>query len=95
MKALKIIGIGLCLFIALSVGVSFFLPDHYSVEKSIVINAPADTIYGNIADFHNWPQWSTWYEMDTETRYTYTGEYGKAGSVQKWESKKTGKGAIP
>ncbi|MGH8937864.1 MAG: SRPBCC family protein, partial [Actinomycetes bacterium] len=32
--------------------------DTYTVERSTTIDAPPTTVYEQVADFHNWRNWS-------------------------------------
>ncbi len=45
----------------------------YSVERSVTVNAPSHRVHGMVDDFHNWPLWSPWEELDPNLQRTYTG----------------------
>lgn len=92
MKALKIIGIVILALFIVFVGVSFFLPSNYKVERSITINATPQTVYEEVADFRNEPHWSPWLEMDTTTKTELSGTPMQPGAAMKWSSKKMGDG---
>ncbi|MBA2558752.1 MAG: SRPBCC family protein, partial [Propionibacteriales bacterium] len=40
--------------------------DTYTVQRSATIDAPQARIYEQISDFHNWPNWSPWEDIDPE-----------------------------
>jgi hypothetical protein len=62
------------------------LPTKVGVEKKIVINAPVDTVYKIVNDFHYWGEWSPWY--DTTKQYTITGADSGVGAVMRWINEK-------
>ena len=85
---------GIIAFIALMVVVSFFLPDKYSVEKSIRINAPIDLVFNQVNDLKNWENWSFFFTRDPnwETRMgTWT---NGTNAEMKWRSNKIGNGKL-
>jgi hypothetical protein len=69
--------------------------DTYIVERSATINAPAERIYAQIVDFHNWPAWSPWEDLDPELERSYSGTSLGTGSVYAWSgNRKAGKGRM-
>ena len=38
----------------------------YRVERSATISASPAAIYALLADFHEWPKWSPWEEIDPD-----------------------------
>jgi effector-binding domain-containing protein len=94
MKTLKKIGIGLLALVALLALIGFFLPSNIHVEESGEMNAAPDVVYEQIADFHNWPAWSPWHEMDTTMVITYEGEPMQVGHGYSWTSEELGDGRI-
>ena len=45
----------------------------YSVERSITVNAPARVVHRLVDDFHQWPRWSPWEDLDPDLQRTYSG----------------------
>ena len=41
-------------------------PTPYTVERSTVVAAPADQIFPLLVDFHQWPRWSPWEDLDPD-----------------------------
>lgn len=69
--------------------------DTYIVTRSVSINAPADSIYAQIADFHNWPNWSPWEGLDPAMTRTYSGAESGVGAVYAWSgNRKAGQGRM-
>lgn len=96
MKILKVIGIIILVVIVLIIVVGLIAPKNYSVERTVVINAPKDLVFDHIKYWRNWLAWSPWAERDSAMVVTYEGKDGEPGSVYKWEGnpKITGKGEM-
>ena len=61
-------------------------PGTFKIERSIVIQAPAEKIFPLINDFHNWNQWAPQDKEDPTTMRTYSGAASGAGAVAEWTS---------
>ncbi len=69
--------------------------DMYSLERSATIDAPATRIYQQIADFHNWANWSPWEGVDPHLQRSYSGAEAGAGAVYGWSgNRKAGQGRM-
>lgn len=69
--------------------------DTYTVERSATIDAPPERIYPQVADFHNWPKWSPWEDVDPELTRTYSGAQSGTGAVYGWSgNRKAGRGRM-
>ena len=67
----------------------------YSVERSITVNAPSHRVHGMVDDFHNWPLWSPWEELDPDLQRTYTGPEKGVGAHYAWTgNRKAGEGSM-
>ena len=44
----------------------------YTVERSTTIDAPPERIYQQIANLHNWRNWSPWEGLDPDLRRIYS-----------------------
>lgn len=70
-------------------------PNTYHVERSIVINAPAEKIVPMIDDFHQWARWSPWEDLDPNMKRTFSGANSGPGAVYAWEgNRKVGAGQM-
>lgn len=96
MRILKILLLGILAIVALLLVISFFLPSKWHVERSIVINAPAENAFDQVNNLKNWDKWSPWMKMDTTMKVTYSGPEEGVGASYSWEGdpKKTGKGKL-
>jgi hypothetical protein len=67
----------------------------YSVERSTTVNAPAARVHELVDDFHHWPQWSPWEDLDPALERTYTGPDHGVGAHYAWSgNKKAGAGSM-
>lgn len=90
---LKKLGITLAIAIGLVIAVVSTRPDTFKVERSATIDAPADVVYGLVADFHGWAGWSPWEALDPAMNKTYEGS-GK-GATYFWSgNKQVGEGRM-
>ncbi|CAN5276590.1 K(+)-transporting ATPase subunit F [soil metagenome] len=65
------------------------------VERSIVIDAPADRIMPHLIDFHRWVAWSPWEGLDPDLKRTYAGPDGAVGASYAWDgNRKAGAGSM-
>jgi len=79
-------------------GLSFAMssqPDSFRMERSRLINAPADRLFGLVNDFRQWQQWSPWEKLDPAMQRTFTGPASGAGSSYAWAgNRKAGEGRM-
>jgi uncharacterized protein YndB with AHSA1/START domain len=69
--------------------------DTYTVERSVLIAAPAPRVFEQVADFRNWPHWSPWEGLDPELKRTYSGAETGTGAVYAWSgNRRAGKGRM-
>lgn len=75
--------------------VAVMADDTFTIERSTMIEAPPERVYEQIADFHNWPNWSPWEGMDPQMQRTYSGAEAGTGSKYAWSgSRKVGQGSM-
>jgi uncharacterized protein YndB with AHSA1/START domain len=95
MKILKGILLILTLIFTLIFIGSLFLPSKYHVERSIVINAPADSIFQYANNLQNMNKWLPFKaDYDTTFLITYSSQVEGVGASQKWDGKKLGSGSM-
>ncbi|MBJ7470086.1 MAG: SRPBCC family protein [Solirubrobacteraceae bacterium] len=67
----------------------------FALERSTTISAPAAAIYPLLADFHEWPKWSPWEDLDPALARTYSGAESGTGAVYEWSgNRKAGQGRM-
>ena len=70
-------------------------PDGFRVERSAHIDAPPDRVFAKINDFHEWPSWSPWEELDPAMTRMHSGAARGAGAIYEWiGNKKVGQGRM-
>lgn len=74
--------------LAVAVGAIFAyaatLPPDFRIERSTVINAPADQIHPLVNDFKAWPAWSPWEKKDPDMKRTYSEPSSGEGAKYSW-----------
>lgn len=94
MKALKVLLIGAAVLLAVLVGGGMLLSPHFTVVRSITIQAPAERIYPLVADPHGWARWSAWHRRDPAMQIDYSGPASGAGAGWAWRSHSEGDGRM-
>jgi hypothetical protein len=52
--------------------------------RSATIAAPADVVFSQVNDFHNWESWSPWAKLDPAAKNTFEGPTAGTGAIFKW-----------
>ena len=63
-------------------------PDSFRIERSAIVNAPAEKVFPLISDFQQWRGWSPWENKDPNLKRTYSGAERGKGAVYAWEGNK-------
>lgn len=82
---LKKIAIALVVLIAAVLILATRQPDTFRVERSVVINAPAEKVVAHIADFREWQRWSPFEKLDPAMKKTHSGAAKGKGAVYAWQ----------
>jgi len=70
-------------------------PDSYRIERSIKIKAPADVVFAQVNDFHNWEAWSPWAKLDPKAKNTFKGPTAGKDAYFGWSGNdKVGEGQM-
>ena len=94
MKTLKIIGMVVLAMIVILTIVIAMQPETAHIEKSIVIHAPAATIFPEVSNYQRFNVWSPWAKMDPDAKQTFEGTPASVGSSMSWNGPKTGAGSM-
>ena len=86
MNPIKRLALGLVLLLAVVAAVSFALPRHISVARSVVINAPEPDVFPYLNDYRKFNEWSPWALRDPKTVYTFEGPAEGVGARMTWKS---------
>ncbi|SFI13594.1 SRPBCC family protein [Halpernia frigidisoli] len=63
----------------------FAIGEKYHFEKSIVINAPAEKVYGQVNSSKKINLWNPWMKMDPNLKLQYSGNPGEVGDKYCWK----------
>jgi hypothetical protein len=92
---LKKVLIGVAVVVVLFLALVATRPDSYQVTRSAQISAPAEVVFGEVADFHRWDAWSPWAKLDPAMKTTYQGPTAAPGSIYAWSGNdKVGEGRM-
>jgi hypothetical protein len=90
MKTLKIIGMVVLAIVVILAIVIVMQPEKAHIEKSIVINASAASVFPEVSNYKNFNVWSPWTKMDPIASHTFEGTQANVSSEMLWEGSKTG-----
>ena len=93
MRILKTLLSTIIVIIVVVVVVGLFLPTSYTVERSIVINAPPSRIHEYVGNLENWNSWEPWREEDPTIVITHGEKTKGVGASRSWVGE-SGDGAL-
>lgn len=59
-------------------------PPEFSVTRSMVMSAPAATVFEQVNDFRRWQAWSPWAKLDPNAKETFEGPEAGTGAAFAW-----------
>ena len=86
---LTIVAIILAVAIAGILILAAMKPDMFVVQRSALINAPAEKIFPLINDYKHWASWSPYEKMDPTMARTFSGPPSGKGAVYEWNGNKS------
>lgn len=70
-------------------------PSEFRIERSATIPAPAEFVFSQVNDFHNWEAWSPWAKLDPAVKNSFEGPEAGPGAIFKWSGNdKVGEGTM-
>jgi uncharacterized protein YndB with AHSA1/START domain len=90
---LKKILIGLAALVVIVLAAAMLKSPAYRVERSLVIDAPAEAIFPYFDSPRKFNEWNPWVKMDPAAKNTYSGPEAGVGAVASWDGEKVGKGS--
>lgn len=87
--AWKVVG-ALAALGALVLGVGVLLPGTWSAERSVVVDAPADSVFGWVAEPRRWDRWTAWSDVES----TFSGPERGKGATRSWDDPYMGDGTF-
>lgn len=94
MKIFKYLSFIITSAIILFLLISLLLPSTQSVQYSITINQPVDSVYKRVVNLHKWQEWNPWNLEDPDANNSYAGLIGTPGSRWIWSGDKMGQGEL-
>lgn len=85
MKILKIIGIAVAVLAVILISIGLVQPKQYDVHRSIVIKAPAASVFATVSKFQNFNKWSPWQHLDSAMTTSLEGTDGRVGAKYNWK----------
>ena len=84
-RILKFIVIALVVIVGALTGIVALQPDEFRIVRSATIAAPADKVFAQIDDYHNWEAWSPWAKLDPAAKNTFEGPAAGKGAMFSWD----------
>jgi uncharacterized protein YndB with AHSA1/START domain len=94
LKALSIIGLLLLGAVAVVLLLASTKPDTFRIERSVLIGAPPERVFGLINDLQQFNRWNPWLRKDPATEQRYGQITQGPGASFAWVSNKTGSGSM-
>ena len=86
MKILKIVGVVLVVLIVVALAYASMQKGAGELERTVVIERPAEMVYSQVSNLKNFNNWSPWFTIDPETVYSYEGPESGVGAKMSWKS---------
>ena len=84
MKIAKYVGIAFLVLIVGFVILVALQPSKFHIERTAVVNAPADAVFPLINNFQEWSKWSPYEKLDPNLQRTFTGPESGPGASYAW-----------
>lgn len=96
MKALKIIFAAVLVIVIIYFVMCAVMPHTFSVERSVLIDAPVASVFEEVNDFSNMQHWSPWKDYDPNMLTKIEGNLNESGYRYSWKSEndKVGNGSL-
>lgn len=87
--------LGLAVVVILFLGYVAVQPAAFSITRSATIDAPPETVFAQVNDFHNWDAWSPWAKLDPNVTNSFDGPAAGTGAKFHWAgNKEVGEGGM-
>ncbi len=83
-RAIKTLFTVVFVLVVLILVVGILLPSSYTIERSIVIEAPPEEVHTYVGDLKKWGEWTPWKEDDPTIIVTYGEKTKGVGASQYW-----------
>jgi len=86
MQGLIRILIAVIAILLLVLGIGFMLPGAWQVERSVVIRAPAASIFPHLNSLKQWREWTAWHQQP-DLQIEYSGPDSGVGATSRWRAR--------
>ncbi len=70
-------------------------PSDFCIARTTTFSAPAEAVFAQINDFHQWETWSPWAKLDPNAKNSFEGPISGEGSSFRWAgNKEVGEGSM-
>lgn len=70
-------------------------PDQFVVTRTATVDADPNSVYERISNFHRWPEWSPWEDLDPDMAHEYNDIESGVGAFTSWQgNRKAGAGEM-
>lgn len=70
-------------------------PPDFCIAKTATISAPAEILFAQINDFHQWEAWSPWAKLDPHAKNSFEGPGSGEGAIFRWAgNQEVGEGSM-
>jgi hypothetical protein len=92
-KSLQLSLIGLLVFCGLLLVLGLVLPRGWEASRFVLVQAPPEDVYENVADFRNWEHWAGW-TPEPGVEVEFSGAARGEGAVMSWQGERLGTGHL-
>ncbi|MFN4117121.1 MAG: SRPBCC family protein [Inhella sp.] len=93
-RLLKLLAGGVALLLATLVIGGWLLNPVFRVERSLLIQAPAERIYAHLDSSDGWQRWGAWYRRDPQMQLLADARTEGTGAAWSWRSESQGNGRL-
>ncbi len=79
--------------LALVFAAGYLLPVAWHAERSVLIRAPAPTVFAYLNNLKNWREWTVWYQQHPDMPTEYSGPDAGVGATSRWRDE-NGRGVM-
>jgi uncharacterized protein YndB with AHSA1/START domain len=88
LEIIAVIAVVLAIAIATILILASRKPDSFAVQRSALMQAPAERIFPLINNFQQWAKWSPWENRDPAMKRSFSGPESGKGAVYAWDGNK-------
>jgi Polyketide cyclase / dehydrase and lipid transport len=87
-EIIAIIAVVLAIVLAIVLILAATKPGTFSVQRAITVQAPPESIFPLVNDFHQWGSWSPYENKDPAMKRSYSGAADGKGAIYGWQGNK-------